>query len=60
MLKIFKNYSARTSMFDDFNFYENREKSLHARRSSKPPPPSQMEIYGNGDDLPVSSLSHRL
>ncbi|RVW75873.1 YTH domain-containing family protein 2 [Vitis vinifera] len=52
MLKIFKNYSARTSMFDDFNFYENREKSLHARRSSKPPPPSQMEIYGNGDDLP--------
>jgi len=36
MLNIFKSYSEKTSMLDDFNFYENREKLLKAKRSSKP------------------------
>ncbi|KAL3538505.1 hypothetical protein ACH5RR_001871 [Cinchona calisaya] len=35
MLSIFKSYSARTSLLDDFKFYEDREKSLKASRSSK-------------------------
>ncbi|KAF8411985.1 hypothetical protein HHK36_004544 [Tetracentron sinense] len=48
MLAIFKSYLVKTSMLDDFNFYEDREKSLHARRSSKPASP-QMEIYTNND-----------
>lgn len=36
MLSIFKSYSAKTALLDDFKFYEDREKSLKASRSSKP------------------------
>ncbi|KAL3515718.1 hypothetical protein ACH5RR_022620 [Cinchona calisaya] len=35
MLSIFKSYSAKTSLLDDFKFYEEREKSLKANRSRK-------------------------
>ena len=28
VLDIFKNYAAKTSILDDFDFYENREKVL--------------------------------
>ncbi|KAI3972811.1 hypothetical protein MKX01_019469 [Papaver californicum] len=35
MLTIFKSFSTKTCMLDDFNFYEDREKALLARRSSK-------------------------
>ncbi|XP_077231572.1 evolutionarily conserved C-terminal region 11 isoform X2 [Tasmannia lanceolata] len=34
MLNIFKSYTAKTSILDDFDFYEDREKSLHGRRSA--------------------------
>lgn len=47
MLKIFKNYLSKTSLSDDFEFYEGREKSLQSRRSSKPGV-HPAEIYGNG------------
>jgi YTH domain-containing family protein len=33
MLKIFKNYSNKTSILDDFEFYENRQKAMQDRRS---------------------------
>ncbi|KAL2904495.1 YTH domain-containing family protein 2 [Bienertia sinuspersici] len=36
MLKIFKNYLSRTSLIDDLEFYEGREKSLLVKRGSKP------------------------
>ncbi|KAA8545466.1 hypothetical protein F0562_020250 [Nyssa sinensis] len=48
MLKIFKSYSGKTSVLDDFNFYENREKLLKAKRSNKPAY-SQTEIYKNNE-----------
>jgi hypothetical protein len=35
MLSIFKSYSAKSSLLDDFNFYENREKSLKSKRCCK-------------------------
>ena len=35
MLKIFKKFSSRTSILDDMDFYENREKELLMKRSSK-------------------------
>lgn len=38
MLKIFKSYSAKTSLLDDFDFYENRETLLKANRSCKQDP----------------------
>ncbi|KAG6781918.1 hypothetical protein POTOM_011303 [Populus tomentosa] len=48
MLNIFKSYSAKTSLLDDFNFYEKREKSLNTKRGNKPAT-LQMEIFKNGD-----------
>ncbi|OMO75140.1 hypothetical protein CCACVL1_16306 [Corchorus capsularis] len=36
MLNIFKSYSAKTSLLDDFGFYENREKTLNAKKNYKP------------------------
>ncbi|KDP42440.1 hypothetical protein JCGZ_00237 [Jatropha curcas] len=50
MLKIFKSYSAKSSLLDDFNFYEIREKSLNVKKSSKPAT-LRMEIHNN-DDFP--------
>lgn len=51
MLSIFKSYAAKTSLLDDFNFYENRAKSIHSQSSK--PSSQQNEIYSNGD-IPVS------
>ncbi|XP_062027379.1 YTH domain-containing protein ECT3-like isoform X1 [Rosa rugosa] len=48
MLNIFKTYAPRSSLLDDFNFYENREKSLQAKRSSKPAT-LKIETYDDGD-----------
>lgn len=33
MLKIFKNYSSKTSLLDDFMYYENRQKIMHEERA---------------------------
>ncbi|KAJ1420000.1 YTH domain [Sesbania bispinosa] len=48
MLKIFKRYSAKTSLLDDFDFYEKREKLFGSQRSTKQRSPEQ-EVYGNGN-----------
>lgn len=56
MLNILKNYSEKTSILDDFNFYENREKLLKAKRSSKPA--IQTDVFEKADSLvSFSSLS---
>lgn len=47
MLKIFKSYLAKTSLLDDFEFYEVREKALLSKRSSRSSV-HQTETYGNG------------
>lgn len=49
MLNILKNYSEKTSILDDFNFYEKREKVLKAKRSSKPV--IQADAYEKADSL---------
>jgi hypothetical protein len=33
MLKIFKNYTSKTSLFDDFMYYENRQKILQEEKA---------------------------
>lgn len=33
MLKIFKDYDARTSILDDFDFYDERERALKERKA---------------------------
>ncbi|XP_073044360.1 YTH domain-containing protein ECT4-like [Primulina eburnea] len=35
MIKIFKNYDSETSLLDDFNFYDDREKSLLERKAKQ-------------------------
>ncbi|KAK4438362.1 YTH domain-containing protein ECT4 [Sesamum alatum] len=47
MLSIFKTHSGKTSVLDDFNFYEDREKSLKAKRNSRAA--SQTNGFQNGD-----------
>lgn len=37
MLNIFKNYAAKTSILDDFDFYENREKVMVQKKLRFPP-----------------------
>ncbi|KMT15464.1 hypothetical protein BVRB_3g059680 [Beta vulgaris subsp. vulgaris] len=32
MLKLFRNYSSKTSLLDDFMYYENRQKIMHEER----------------------------
>lgn len=49
MLNIFKNYSAKTSLLDDFVFYEKREKLFRSQRSTKHVR-SEQEVYGNSND----------
>ncbi|KAL1802041.1 hypothetical protein ACET3Z_030688 [Daucus carota] len=45
MLKIFKSYSGVTSMLDDFNFYENREQSLKAKRNHMRAPQTEIRAH---------------
>ncbi|XP_021752686.1 YTH domain-containing family protein 1-like isoform X1 [Chenopodium quinoa] len=33
MLKLFKNYTSKTSLLDDFMYYENRQKIMHEERT---------------------------
>ncbi|KAJ4952418.1 hypothetical protein NE237_029250 [Protea cynaroides] len=49
MLTIFTSFPVKTSMLDDFIFYEEREKTLHTRKSNKPSSSPQMEVYRNND-----------
>jgi hypothetical protein len=55
MLKIFKSYQAETSLLDDFDFYENREKLSRSQRITEHTGPKQ-EVYNN-DSYHVSSIS---
>lgn len=40
MLAIFKNHDAETSLLDDFNFYDEREKALLERKAKQRPTPT--------------------
>ncbi|XP_042435030.1 YTH domain-containing protein ECT4-like isoform X1 [Zingiber officinale] len=52
MLQIFKNYIPRTMLLDDFEFYEQREKSLQAiRRRRSARMNSDREFYGNSNHV---------
>ncbi|GAV90208.1 YTH domain-containing protein [Cephalotus follicularis] len=50
MLNIFKNYSAKTSLLDDFSFYEDRERT-HDKKSNNPAT-LRMETYKDDDGFP--------
>nr|AFK48331.1 unknown [Lotus japonicus] len=48
MLSIFKSYSAKTSLLDDFDFYENREKLFRSQKSTKHTSPKP-QVYNSGN-----------
>ncbi|KAG4939951.1 hypothetical protein AAZX31_16G002800 [Glycine max] len=48
MLNIFRSYTAKTSLLDDFDFYERREKLFRSQRSTKDKHARpEQEVYGN-------------
>jgi len=56
MLKIFKSYQAKTSLLDDFDFYENREKLFRSQRITEQHTGPTHEVHNN-DSYHVSSIS---
>ncbi|CAL1385596.1 unnamed protein product [Linum trigynum] len=48
MLTIFKTYVPKASLLDDFNFYEDREKALHAKKNK--PATLRMEVYEKDEE----------
>lgn len=55
MLKIFKKISSRTSILDDMDFYEIREKELLMKRSSKSGA-KRAELYAKANQSVSSAL----
>lgn len=56
MLNIFRSYTAKTSLLDDFDFYERREKLFRSQRSTKHKHARpEQEVYGN-DNYQVRSI----
>lgn len=45
MLKIFKEHASKTSILDDFGFYENRQKLMQEKRTKQQP------LHGQGGDV---------
>lgn len=45
MLSIFKNYVARTSILDDFEFYENRQKVMQEKKVRQHMPISNAQVW---------------
>lgn len=46
MLNIFKNYEAHTSILDDFDFYEERQKTIQERKAGRQANPGSMSVIG--------------
>lgn len=44
MLNIFKNYVARTSILDDFEFYESRQKVLQEKKTRQSMPHTSVQV----------------
>ncbi|ESW24457.1 hypothetical protein PHAVU_004G132700, partial [Phaseolus vulgaris] len=44
ILNIFKNYVARTSILDDFEFYESRQKVLQEKKTRQPMPHTSIQV----------------
>ncbi|CAI9293793.1 unnamed protein product [Lactuca saligna] len=56
MLKIFKEHDADTSILDDFNFYDEREKSLQEKRTKE----QVFSTKNTIDDASINCLSDRV
>ncbi|KAJ0263931.1 Evolutionarily conserved C-terminal region 5 [Hirschfeldia incana] len=57
MLKIFKSYDAETSILDDFEFYEEREKIIQERKARRQPSLLPSGVVGESEDKPSSATA---
>lgn len=55
MLRIFKEHDARTSILDDFDFYDERERSLKERRAKQ-----QVSLTKGAPDLLVNDSMNQI
>lgn len=60
MLKIFKEHEAETSILDDFNFYDEREKDLHEKKSRERDPSAKDTSSVAVDGASITQLSDKL
>ncbi|CAJ1963754.1 unnamed protein product [Sphenostylis stenocarpa] len=58
MLNIFKNYSSETSLLDDFDFYEKREKLFRSQKSTEHARPER-GVYGNANNYYQNTFKAR-
>lgn len=49
MLKIFKNYELDTSILDDFDFYEDRQKAMQERKARQQASLMNVGVVGEND-----------
>lgn len=59
MLSIFKNYSAKTSILDDFMFYEHRQKTMQDKKR-QPNQPEQLQPAMLADAVQKMGLGEQL
>lgn len=59
MLKLFKEYDAQTSILDDFEFYDEREKVLQERKSRQQTKPKPSVSESSTDEM-LNNISDRL
>lgn len=59
MLNIFKNFSSKTSILDDFMFYESRQKTMQEKKRV-PYQPEQLQILGRYDAVQKKGSGEQL
>eukprot|EP00245_Coleochaete_scutata_P007626 TRINITY_DN2311_c0_g1_i1.p1 TRINITY_DN2311_c0_g1~~TRINITY_DN2311_c0_g1_i1.p1 ORF type:complete len:672 (+),score=147.37 TRINITY_DN2311_c0_g1_i1:398-2413(+) len=62
MLNIFKSYAAKTSILDDFEFYDQRQKVMQDKKAARQRPKQQGNKIASatGGDVSEEDLSHAL
>ena len=57
MLNIFKNYGTDTSILDDFDYYEERQKAMQERKARQQAGLMAVGVVGDNEHIHVVALS---